>query len=75
MEELARDLACGSALSKVLMAVVVGDVPQKTIDILSSASLIVLLKKDAAAMEALNQQQGAAYRQPQRPILGWAQHS
>ena len=45
-----------------------GDVPQKTADILSSATLIVLLKKDAATMEALKKQQGEAYRQPQRPI-------
>ena len=45
-----------------------GDVPQKTADILSSATLIVLIKKDAAAMEALKLQQGEAYRQPQRPI-------
>jgi hypothetical protein len=44
------------------------EVPQKTTDILSSATLIVLLKKDAATMEALKQQQGKAYRQPQWPI-------
>ena len=68
MSELAADPACGAALARVLTAVVTGDVPQKTADILSSATLIVLLKKDAAAMAALKQQQGADYRQPQRPI-------
>ena len=52
----------------MLTAVVAGDVPQKTADILSSATLIVMLKKDAAAMEALKLQQGAAYLQPQRHI-------
>jgi hypothetical protein len=68
MEELAKDPSCGAALARVLTAIVTRDVPQKTADILSSATLIVLLKKDAAAMEAPKQQQGAAYRQPQRPI-------
>jgi len=53
--ELARDSVCGSALAGVLTAVVAGDVPQKTADILSSATLIVLLKKDAATIEALKQ--------------------
>ncbi len=66
--ELARDPACGIALARVLTAIVAGDAPKKTADILSSATLIVLLKKDAAAMEALKQQLGEAYRQPQRPI-------
>jgi hypothetical protein len=66
--ELARDSACGTTIARVLTAIVAGDVPQKTVDILSSATLIVLLKKDAATMESLKQQQGEAYRQPQRPI-------
>jgi hypothetical protein len=44
------------------------DVPHKTADILSSAMLIVLLKKDAATMETLKQHNGDAYLQPQRPI-------
>ena len=68
MEELAKDPTCGSALARVLTAIVAGDVPKKTADILSSATLIILLKKDAAAMEAMKQQMGAAYKQPQRPI-------
>jgi len=51
--EFARDPACGSALARVLTAVVAGDVPQKTADILSSVTLVGLLKKDAAVMEAL----------------------
>jgi len=66
--ELARDPTCGSALAKVLTTIVASDVPQKTADILSPATLIVLLKKDATTMEALKQQQDVAYRQPQRPI-------
>ncbi len=53
--DLARDLACGAALARELTAVVQCDVPQKTVDILSSATLIVLLKKDAEAMQALKE--------------------
>ncbi len=68
MEELAKDPTCGAALARVLTSIVAGHVPHKTADILSSATLIVLLKTDAAAMEALKQQQGTAYRQPHRPI-------
>jgi hypothetical protein len=56
LEELAKDPVCGAALARVLTAVVAGDVPQKTADMLSSPTLIVLLKKDAAAMEALKKQ-------------------
>jgi len=51
--------------------VVQGDVPQKTEDIMSSATLIVLLKKDAEQMEALKGKHGEAYLQPQRPIGMW----
>ena len=40
-------------MARVLMAMVAGDVAQKTTDILSSATLIVMLKKDATTMEAL----------------------
>jgi hypothetical protein len=43
-------------------------VPQKNADILSSTTLIILLKKDTATMEALKAAQGEAYLQPRRPI-------
>ena len=62
--DFARDPTCGSALARVPTAVVASDVPQKTTDILSSATLIVLLKKDAAP----KLKQGATYLQPHRPI-------
>jgi hypothetical protein len=48
-------------MARVLTAVVKGDFPQKTADILSSATLIILLKKDEATMAAIKLQQGAAY--------------
>ena len=44
MEELATDPSCGAALARVVTAIVAGDVPHKTADILSSTTLIVLLK-------------------------------
>ena len=66
--DFARDPICGSALARVFTAVVADDVPQKTMDILSFATLIVMLKKDATVMEALKLKHGVAYLQPQRPI-------
>jgi len=66
--EMARDPACATALARMLTAVVTRDVPQKTTDFLSSSTLIILLKKDAASMEALKLAEGEAYMQPQRSI-------
>jgi hypothetical protein len=45
-----------------------GDVLGKTADVLSSATLIILLKKDAPAMEEVKARLGPAYVKPQRPI-------
>jgi hypothetical protein len=57
------------ALANPMHAIVKGDVPDNTADILSSATLIVLLKKDAGTtMATLNQHQGSDYLQPQRPV-------
>ena len=66
--DLARDTECGTALARELTAVVTGDVPKKTMDILSLATLIILLKNNAKAMAELKLKQGAAYLQSQRPI-------
>jgi hypothetical protein len=66
--DLAKDGACGVALARVLTAIIQGDVSQKTANILSSSTLIVLLKKDADQMQALKDALGDAYLQPQRPI-------
>ena len=52
----------------MLTTVVTSGVPKKTADILSSATLIILLKNDVAAMNALKPAHGAAYLQTQRPI-------
>jgi len=53
LAELARDATCRTALARVLTAMVAGDVPLKTADILSSATLIIMLKKDATTMEEM----------------------
>jgi hypothetical protein len=44
------------------------DVLSKTADILSSATLVILLKKDATAMEQLKRRLGPTYVHLQRPI-------
>jgi hypothetical protein len=50
---MANDPACGNALADLMASVVTGDVPSKTAaDIMSSATFIIMLKKDAATMEA-----------------------
>jgi hypothetical protein len=45
-----------------------GDASDKIADLLSSATLVVLLKKDAKTMAHLKQLQGDAYLQHQRPL-------
>jgi hypothetical protein len=56
--ELANEPACDVALANLMTTIVTRDVPNKIANILSSATLIVLLKIDAAAMKALKHQQG-----------------
>jgi hypothetical protein len=51
--ELVKEPACGSALARLMTAVVTCDVPAKTTDVVSFATLIVLLKKDEVAMDEL----------------------
>jgi hypothetical protein len=45
-----------------------GDVTDDTCDLMSSTTLVILLKKTEEEMEALRQKQGSNYRQPQRPL-------
>jgi hypothetical protein len=42
-------------------AIYTADVPTKTACILSSATIVILLKKDAAAMEEMKARLGPAY--------------
>ena len=68
LSKLAKDDACGHALARVMTVVYTADVASKTADILSSATLVILLKKNAEAMEQMKQRLGPTYVQPQRPI-------
>ena len=45
-----------------------GDISNKIADLLSSSTLVILLKKDAETMAAMKEALGAAYVQPQRLI-------
>jgi hypothetical protein len=44
---LAADPECGEALVAFMTVIVKGDMSQKIADLLSSATLVILLKKDA----------------------------
>ena len=65
---LCADQDCMAALTDPIGAPDSGDVSDATCDLLSSATLVVLLKKTDAEMEALKENQGAEYRHPQRPL-------
>ena len=45
-----------------------GGVSKKITDLLSSATMVILLKKDVKTMAKMKLSQGAAYLQPQRPL-------
>ena len=65
---LCKDQDCGAAFTDLLGALVAGDVTDDTCDLLSSATLVVLLKKTDEEMAALKVKQGPLYKQPQRPL-------
>jgi hypothetical protein len=65
---LNTDYDCRAALMDLLAAMVAGDVTDATCDLLSSASMVILLKKTEAEIEALGATQGEAYMQPHRPL-------
>jgi hypothetical protein len=48
--------------------VVQGDVSNKITDLLSSATMVILLKKDAETMVVMKETLGSTYVQPQRPL-------
>jgi hypothetical protein len=51
-----------------MTTIVKGDVSNKIADILSSATLVILLKKDAETMAAMKADLGNAYVRPRRPL-------
>ena len=69
LSQLAPNDACGEALASLATSIVQGDVSDNFYHLLSSATLVVLLKKDAETMNAMKQAQGPAYLQPQGPLV------
>ena len=65
---LVADQACGDALTKLITTIARGDVSERITDLLSSATLRILLKKEAETMAAMKEALGADYVQPQRPL-------
>jgi len=55
LSHLASDDECGEALAPFATSIIVGDVSDKISNLLSSATLVVLLKKDADTMVAMKQ--------------------
>jgi hypothetical protein len=65
---LARDSACREALAVFTTVTVQGDVLNKIAYLISSTTLVILLKKDAEIMTAMKDALGADYVQPHRPL-------
>jgi hypothetical protein len=65
---LVADQACVEALAILMTAIFRGDVSKEIADLLSSATLVILLKKDAETMVAMKEALGADYVQLQRPL-------
>jgi hypothetical protein len=57
-----------AALADLVAALAAGDVADATCSLLSSATLVVLIKKYEAEMEALREKQGAVYMQQRQPL-------
>ncbi len=53
MLALCKDLDCGTALTDLIAALIARDVTDDTCDLISSAPLVILLKKTEEEMEAL----------------------
>ena len=68
LSQLTTDNDYGEALVAFATSIILGDVFDKISHLLSSATLVVLLKKDAGTMAAMKLAQGPAYLQPQRPL-------
>jgi len=68
LSQLAPDDAWCEALAAPATSIIRGDVSDKIPHLLSSATLVILFKKDAETMAAMKRAQGPAYLQPQRPL-------
>ena len=52
---LVADQSCGEALATFMTTVIIGDVSKKIADLLSSATMVILLKKDVDTMAAMKE--------------------
>jgi len=68
LHALCKDRDCAEAFTGIIAALAIGDVTDDKCDLLSSATLVILLKKTKEEMEALKQKHGQHYRQSQRPL-------
>ena len=68
MLALCKDRDCGAAFTDLVAALVAGDVTENTCDLLSSATLVILLKKIGEETEALKLKRGQHYHPPQWPL-------
>ena len=62
------DMACAQALGGLMTAIITCDVSQKIAELMSTATLVVLLQKDEETMAILKRIMGPNYIQPQRPF-------
>ena len=68
LTSLVVDPACGEALTSLMTTLAKGDVFDKIAILVSYATLVILLKKDAETMAHVKLLQGKAYLQPQMPL-------
>jgi hypothetical protein len=65
---LSANQVCNEALAEFASSLVKGEGSDKIADLLSSVTLVVLLKKENETMKEMKRLQGPAYVQPQRPL-------
>jgi hypothetical protein len=65
---LVSDPDCGETLAAFMTVIFKGDVSQNIASLLSLATLVILLKTDAATMEEMKRVLGDACVQPHRPL-------
>jgi hypothetical protein len=68
LSQLAPDDAFCEALAALATSIIRGDVSDKISHLLSSATLVILLKKDAKTMVAMKRAQGHVNMRPQSPL-------
>jgi hypothetical protein len=67
LSALCKDPDCATSFTTITSALAAGDVTDRTCDIVSSATLVILLEKTEDEMEEMKRKQGPNYTQPQRP--------